>query len=90
MKNSINALYFLVHAENYPKWASQPAGWLVYPLSEWVIWKKKTEKRERERERDAEQGDARNRIENHCFSTYDFETCESIRIVRRQNRDSYE
>ncbi len=41
MKNSINALYFLVHAENYPKWASQPAGWLVYPLSEWVIWKKK-------------------------------------------------
>ncbi len=40
MKNSINALYFLVHAENYPKWASQPAGWLVYPLSEWVIWKK--------------------------------------------------
>ncbi len=24
-----------------------------------------------------------------CFKTYDFETCESIRIVKRQNRDSY-
>ncbi len=35
-------------------------------------------------ERDAEQGDARNRIEN-----IDCETCESIRIVRRQNCDSY-
>ncbi len=44
--------------------------------------------RERERERDAEQGDTSNSIKNRCFN--DFETCESIRIVRRQNRDSYE
>ncbi len=45
--------------------------------------------RERERERDAEQGDESNTIKNRCFKTYDFETCVSIRIVRRQNRDSY-
>ncbi len=32
---------------------------------------------------------ARNSIENRCFKTYDIETCKSIRIVRRQNRDSY-
>ncbi len=44
--------------------------------------------RESERERDAEQGDMSNSIKNRCFN--DFETCESIRIVRRQNRDSYE
>ncbi len=43
--------------------------------------------RERERERDAEQGDMSNSIKNRCFN--DFVTCESIRIVRRQNRDSY-
>ncbi len=43
--------------------------------------------RERERERDAEQGDTSNSIKNCCFN--DFETCESIRIVRRQNHDSY-
>ncbi len=42
----------------------------------------------RERERDAEQGDTSNSIKNRCFN--DFETCESIRIVRRQNRNSYE
>ncbi len=41
--------------------------------------------RERERERDAERQS--NSIKNCCFN--DFETCESIRIVRRQNRDSY-
>ncbi len=41
-----------------------------------------------ERERDAEQGDMSNSIKNRCFN--DFETCESIRIVRRQNHDSYE
>ncbi len=28
-----------------------------------------------------------NSIKNRCFN--DFVTCESIRIVRRQNRDSY-
>ncbi len=45
-----------------------------------MIWK---------RERDAEQEDLRNMIKNRCFKTYDFETYESIRIVRRQNCDSY-
>ncbi len=30
-----------------------------------------------------------NCIKNRCFRTYDFETCESIRIVRRQIHDSY-
>ncbi len=39
------------------------------------------------RERDAEQGDTSNSIKNRSFN--DFETWESIRIVRRQNRDSY-
>ncbi len=41
-----------------------------------------------ERERDAEQGDMSNSIKNCCFN--DFETCDSIRIVRRQNFDSNE
>ncbi len=41
-----------------------------------------------EREREAEQGDMSNSIKNRCFN--DFETCEFIRIVRRQNRDSNE
>ncbi len=48
-----------------------------------LIWRS-----EWERERDAEQGDTSNSIKNRCFN--DFETCESIRIVRRQNRDSNE
>ncbi len=50
-----------------------------------LIWRSEWE---RERERDAEQGDTSNSITNRCFN--DFETWESIRIVRRQNRDSYE
>ncbi len=45
--------------------------------------------RERERERErCRAGRQSNSIKNRCFN--DFETCESIRIVRRQNRDSYE
>ncbi len=48
--------------------------------------------RERERERErcrAEHSfNTSNSIKNGCFN--DFETCESIRIIRRQNHDSYE
>ncbi len=37
----------------------------------------------------AEQGDARNSIKIKKRQKFDFETCESIRIVRGQNHDSY-
>ncbi len=48
----------------------------------------------REREREMQSVcragvDASNSIKNRCFKTYDFETCESIIIVRRQNHNSY-
>ncbi len=49
--------------------------------------KERARERERERER-CRAGRQSNSIKNRCFN--DFETCESIRIVRRQNRDSYE
>ncbi len=49
-------------------------------FTELMIWM-------RERERDAER--VQSRIENCCYKNIDFESCVSIIIVGRQNRDSY-